>query len=324
MKALRRSAASFLCSLSLITLSTTAFAQYPEEPIRFVVPYPPGSVTDLLARTLGNHLAERWSQPVVVENRGGGGSVIGTDLVARAPADGYTILLVAPDLAINESLHKRLPYDARKSFAPVLQLVTSPTVLIVNPSLPVTSVEELLAFAKENPDKLTYASGGNGTVGHLGMELLKHMGGFEALHVPYKGTAAVVRAVMAGEVDLAFAQMSTVQSQMASGQLRALATASGERSNAMPDLPTVAEAGVQGYAADVWFGVVAPAATPAPIIQQLNTEMASVMDLPGVRQLLQAQGIEPRTGNPDEFARLIDNEIKKWADIVERTGSRVD
>lgn len=321
MKATGRFAAALLCSLGLLGV---AAAGYPEQPIRFVTPYPPGSVTDLLARTIGQHLSERWKQPVVVENKGGGGSVIGTDVVARAAPDGYTILMVAPDLAINESLHRSLPYHAQKSFAPVSLLVTSPTVLIVNPALPARSVPELLAHAKATPGKLAYASGGNGTVGHLGMELLKHMGGMQARHVPYKGTAAVVRAVLAGEVDMAFAQMSTVRPHLASGKLRVLATASGKRSQAMPDLPTVAEAGVPGYEADVWFGVVAPAGTPRGVIQRLNTEMAEILATPGVREQLQAQGIEPRTGSPEDFTRLIGSEMNKWAELVKRTGSHLD
>lgn len=322
MKASRRVAAALLFSFAM--LGTSAFAEYPEQPIRFITPYPPGSVTDLLARTIGQHLSERWKEPVVVENKGGGGSVIGTDQVARAAPDGYTILMVAPDLAINESLHKKLPYHAQKSFAPISLLVTSPTVLVVNPSIPVRNATELLAYAKANRGKLTYASGGNGTVGHLGMELLKHMGGFDARHVPYKGTAAVVSAVLAGQVDLAFAQMSTVRPHAASGKLRVLATASGKRSEAMPELPTLAEAGVPGYEADVWFGVIAPAGTPPAIVSRLNSEMASILALPAVRDQLRAQGIEPQTGTPDAFARLIASEMDKWREVVKRTGSRID
>lgn len=321
MKAIGRIAAALLCWLGLLGAASAA---YPEQPIRFVTPYPPGSVTDLLARTIGQHLSERWKQPVVVENKGGGGSVIGTETVARAAPDGYTILMVAPDLAINESLHKSLPYHAQKSFAPVSLLVTSPTVLIVNAALPATNVKELIAHLKANPGKLTYASGGNGTVGHLGMELLKHMGGVQARHVPYKGTAAVVRAVLAGEVDMAFAQMSTVRPHLPSGKLRALASASGKRSQAMPDLPTVAEAGVPGYEADVWFGVVAPAGTPPAIIQRLNGEMADILAIPTVREQLRTQGIEPRAGSPEDFGGLIGSEMNKWSELVKRTGSQLD
>lgn len=298
--------------------------QYPAKPIRFVVPYPPGSVTDLLARTIGQKMTENWKQPVIVENRGGGGSVIGTDVVAKAEPDGYTILMVAPDLAINQSLHAKLPYDAEKSFAPVSLLVTSPMVLCVNPSLPVNSIRELIDHAKSRPGALSYASGGNGTVAHLGMELLKDMAGVDIVHVPYKGTASVVRAVVAGEVPLAFAQMSTARPQQAEGKLRVLAIASGTRSPAMPELPTVAEAGVPAFKADVWFGIVAPAGTSADVVAKLNGEIRRIMELPEVRERLAPQGIESRTNTPQEFASYIKAEIGKWGNIVRKTGARID
>lgn len=297
---------------------------YPSKPIRFVAPYPPGSVTDILARIVGQKLTASWKQPVVVENRGGGGSVIGTDIVAKAPPDGYTILLVAPDLAINQSLRSQLPYDAQKSFAPVTLLVFGPTVLCVHPSLPVTNLRELIAYAKARPGQLSYASGGNGTVGHLGMELLKHMAGIDMVHIPYKGTAAVVTAVLTGEVQVAFAQMATVRPQFMSGKLRVLAVASGVRAQAMPDLPTVAEAGLPGFKADVWFGVVAPAGTPSAIVSRLNSEIGKIMRMPDVREQLLPQGIEPVTNTPEEFAALIHTEIAKWSELVKKTGARVD
>lgn len=325
MKLIRRFATLTATVFALGMLSGGAFAEeYPSKPIRLVAPYPPGSVTDLLARMIGQKLTESWKQPVIVDNRGGGGSVIGTDTVAKAPPDGYTILMVAPDLAINQSLHSKLPYDAQKSFAPVTLLVTSPTVLIVNPSLPVGNLRELIAYAKARPGRLSYASGGNGTVGHLGMEILKHLGGIDMLHVPYKGTAAVVSAVLAGEVQVAFAQMSTVRPHALSGKLRVLANASGVRSQAMPDVPTVAEAGLPGYKADVWFGLVAPAGTPGAIVSRLNREIGSILNMPDVRAQLLSQGIEPRPGTADEFAALIDTEIVKWGEIVRKTGSRLD
>ena len=325
MKLIRRFATLTATVFALGMLSGGAFAEeYPSKPIRLVAPYPPGSVTDLLARMIGQKLTESWKQPVIVDNRGGGGSVIGTDTVAKAPPDGYTILMVAPDLAINQSLHSKLPYDAQKSFAPVTLLVTSPTVLIVNPSLPVGNLRELIAYAKARPGRLSYASGGNGTVGHLGMEILKHLGGIDMLHVPYKGTAAVVSAVLAGEVQVAFAQMSTVRPHALSGKFRVLANASGVRAQAMPDVPTVAEAGLPGYKADVWFGLVAPAGTPGAIVSRLNREIGSILNMPDVRAQLLSQGIEPRPGTADEFAALIDTEIVKWGEIVRKTGSRLD
>ncbi|TAK87716.1 MAG: tripartite tricarboxylate transporter substrate binding protein [Betaproteobacteria bacterium] len=318
-----------------VRLATTALAlgipaggvsadEYPSKAIRFVAPYPPGSVTDLLARTIGQKLTESWKQPVLVENRGGGGSVIGTDIVAKAPPDGYTILMVAPDLAINQTLRSGLPYDAEKSFAPVARLVFSPTVLCVHPSLPVNNLRELIAHAKSRPGRLSYASGGNATVGHLGMELLKHMAGIDMVHVPYKGTAAVVTAVLTGDVQVAFAQMSTARPQHAAGKLRVLAVASGTRSQAMPELPTVAEAGLPGFKAEVWFGVVAPAGTPGGIISRLSSEMGRIMRMPDVQKQLLPQGIEPMTTTAEEFAAFLREEIVTWGELVKKTGARVD
>jgi tripartite-type tricarboxylate transporter receptor subunit TctC len=244
--------------------------------------------------------------------------------VAKAAPDGYSILMVAPDLAINESLRSKLPYNAEKSFAPVTLLVAAPMVLAVNPSFAVKNVNELIAYAKANPGKLSYASGGNGTVAHLGMELFKQMAGVDIVHVPYKGTAAVVQALVAGEVQVSFAQMATVRPQVPSGKLRALAVATATRAQAMPDLPTVAEAGVPGFKADVWFGVVAPAGTPGDIIAKLNKELVAIMHMPEVEEQLRRQGIEPMTSTPEEFAAFLRTDIKKWGDLVRKTGAHVD
>ena len=319
----------------LATVTATVFAlgmfsggaladEYPSRPIRFVVPYPPGSVTDLLARIIGQKLTESWKQPVVVENRGGASSIIGTDLVAKAPSDGYTILLVAAQLASNPSLHSKLPYDAEKSFAPVTLLVSSPTVLIVHPSLPVSNLRELIAYAKSRPGQLSYASGGNLTGSHLAGELLKHMAGIDMLHVPYKGTVAAVTAVLSGEVQVAFAQMSNVRPFILSGKLRALAVASGMRSQVMPDLPTVAEAALPGFKVEVWFGVVAPVGTPSAIVSRLNTEIGKIMSMPDVRKQLAPLGAEPVTNTPEEFAAFIRSEIANSAELVKKSGARVD
>ncbi len=325
MKLILRAALLTMAVFALAGIGNLASAEpYPAKPIRFVAPYPPGSVTDLLARIIAQKLTEKWAQPVIVENRGGGGSVIGTDAVAKAPPDGYSILMVAPDLAINESLRGKLPYDAEKSFAPVTLLVSAPMVLSVHSALAVNNVKELIAYAKAHPGQLSYASGGNGTVAHLGMELFKHMAGVDIVHVPYKGTAAVVKALITGEVQVAFAQMATIRPQIASGKLRVLAVATATRAQAMPDLPTVAEAGVPGYKADVWFGVVAPFGTPGEIIAKLNKELVAVMHLPEVEEQLRRQGIEPMTSTPEEFAAFLRSDIKKWGELVRRTGAHVD
>ena len=325
MKLILRVALLTMAVFALGGIGNPASAEpYPAKPIHFVAPYPPGSVTDLLARIIAKKLSEKWGQPVIVENRGGGGSVIGTDIVAKAAPDGYSILMVAPDLAINESLRSKLPYDAEKSFAPVSLLVSAPMVLAVHSSLAVNNVKELIAYAKAHPGQLSYASGGNGTVAHLGMELFKHMAGVDIVHIPYKGTAAVVQALLSGEVQVAFAQMATIKPQIASGKLRVLAVATSGRAQAMPDLPTVAEAGVPGFKADVWFGVVAPAGTPGEIIAKLNKELVAVMHMPDVEEQLRRQGIEPMTSTPEEFAAFLRADIKKWGELVRRTGAHVD
>lgn len=314
-----------MIAIALAAFQGNAVAdEFPARPIRIVVPYPPGSVTDLLGRLIAQRLNESWKQPVVVENRGGGGSVIGTEIVARAAPDGYTLLVVAPDIAINQSLRSKLPYDAEKSFAPVTLLVFSPTVLCVNPSLPVNTLRELISYAKARPGQLSYASGGNGTGAHLAMELLKSMAGVDILHVPYKGVAAAVTGLLAGEVQVEFAQMSTARAQFQAGKLRALAVSSSARSRAMPDLPTVAEAGLPGFKADVWFGIVAPAGTPAAIVARLNGEIGQIMRAAEVQQQLLPQGIEPAPGTPGEFAAFITAEIAKWGEVVHRTGARID
>ncbi|WP_051235856.1 tripartite tricarboxylate transporter substrate binding protein [Ottowia thiooxydans] len=324
MNTMLRFALPIMTMFALGGVCNAATDSYPEKPIRFVVPYPPGSVTDLLARTIGQKFTEKWGQPVIVENRGGGGSVIGTDVVAKAAPDGYSILLVAPDLAINESLRSKLPYHAEKSFAPVSLLVSAPMGLSVHSSLAVNNVQELIAHAKANPGKLSYASGGNGTVAHLGMELFKNLAGVDIVHVPYKGTAAVVQAQTSGEVQTSFAQMATLRPQISSGKLRVLAVATASRSQATPELPTVAEAGVPDFKADVWFGVVAPAGTPSQIIAKLNQELVAIMRMPDVDQKLRLQGIEPMTSTPEEFSTLLRADIKKWGDLVRKTGARVD
>jgi tripartite-type tricarboxylate transporter receptor subunit TctC len=324
-KPILRAALLTMAVFALGGIGNAASAEpYPSKPIHFIAPYPPGSVTDLIARTIGQKLTEKWGQPVIVENRGGGGSVIGTDVVAKAAPDGYSILMVAPDLAINESLRSKLPYDAEKSFAPVTLLVAAPMVLSVHSTLAVNNVKELIAYAKAHPGQLSYASGGNGTVAHLGMELFKQMAGVDIVHIPYKGTAAVVQSLITGEVQVAFAQMATVRPQIASGKLRVLAVATASRAQAMPDLPTVAEAGVPGYKADVWFGVVAPAGTPGDIIAKLNQELVAIMHMPDVVEQFRRQGIEPMTSTPGEFAAFLRADIRKWGELVRRTGAHVD
>ncbi len=309
---------------SAFAAAAAAQTSYPVKPIRFVVPYPPGGFTDILARLIGQKLSEQWSQPVLVENRGGGGSTIGTDLVAKAPPDGYTILMVAPDIAINPSLHAKLPYDTSQDFAPVSLVALGPIALVVHPALPVQSLGELIAYAKAAPHPLNYASGGNGTGGHLAMELFKTATGIRLVHIPYKGIGPGAADLVSGQVSLMFLQMAIARPHILAGRLRALGVAGNQRSQAMPQLPTLSEAGLPGFDVTPWFGVVAPAGTPPETVAKLGNEIGRIMRLPEVTQRLSAQGGEPITNTPEEFGAFIKTETLKWAKVVKESGARVD
>lgn len=302
-------------------------AHYPDKPIRLVVPYPPGGFTDILGRLIAEKLQPALGQPVIVDNRGGGGSTIGSAFVARAPADGYTLLLVGPDLAINESLQaKRLTYDARKDFAPIMQTAWSPMLLVANPSLQATSVAELVELAKARPGQINVGSGGNGSGAHLALELFKSRAGIDLTHVPYKGNGPATTDLLGGQISAMFLQYAVVKPYVDAGKLRALATPSSKRLAAMPEVPTVAETGgsLAGFDVQPWFGVVAPAGTPEPIIARLNTELSKVMRLPIVQERMVAGGAIPVTSTAPEFTRFINNEIARWGEIVKSSGAKAD
>jgi tripartite-type tricarboxylate transporter receptor subunit TctC len=289
-----------------------------------VVPYPPGGFTDILGRLVADRLGPRLGQPVVVENRGGGGSTIGTDLVAKAPADGYTLLLVAPDIAINESLLAKLPYSALTDFTPVMQAAWSPVILVIHPSVPAASVQELIQLAKAEPGKINFASGGNGTGAHLMLELFKSRAGIDVVHVPYKGVGPATAGLLGGQVSGMFLQMAVARPHIGAGRLRGLATPSPQRSPAMPDLPTISESGLPGFNVVPWFGFMVRAGTPTPIVSRLNAELASVLQMPDVRKQLADNGAEAVTGTPAEFAAFIQSEIARWARVVKESGAKVD
>jgi tripartite-type tricarboxylate transporter receptor subunit TctC len=314
-----------IAAVLLLTLAASGAAQpYPSRAIRFVVPYPPGGLTDVLARVISPKLAESFGQPVLVENRGGGGSTIGSDLVAKSAPDGHTLLLVAADLAINPSLLAKLPYDTGKDFAPVTQVAWGPQAVVVHPSLPVNSIRELLAYAKSAPRPLNYASGGNGTGAHLATELFKTMAGIQMVHVPYKGVGPATSDLLGGQVSLMFLQLAIAKPHIAAGKLRALAIAGAQRSQAVPELPTVAEAGVPGFDVNPWFGVVTRAESPREAVAKLSAEIARVMRLADVRERIAGQGAEIATSTPEEFAAFIKSEMVKWAKVVKDSGARVD
>ena len=305
--------------------SSVVFAQsYPSKPIRFIVPYPPGGLTDVVARTIAQKLTESWGQPVVIDNRGGAGGVIGTEMAAKAIPDGYTILMAGLPFAVSACVYSKLPYDPIKDFAPVTLVASTPLVLVVHPSLPAKSVKELIALAKSKPGQLNYASSGNGTGTHLSGELLKTMADIKMVHSPYKGGAPGVTALLGGEVQLMFTGLSSAMPHVKAGKLRALGVTTAKRSAAEPDLPTLAEAGLPGFEVDQWLGVLAPAKTPREIVTKFNVEIAKILHMPEVKSRYQKQGIDAVGSSPEQFASYVKAEIAKWAQVVKDSGTRVD
>jgi tripartite-type tricarboxylate transporter receptor subunit TctC len=308
-----------------LLLSIHAYAQsYPVKPVRIVVPFPPGGTSDILARTLGQKLAEEWGQQVVVDNRPGAGAKIGAENVARSAAEGYSLLILSTAHTINPSLYKKLAYDPVKDFAPVTMLVATSQVLVVHKSVPVSTLKEFIAFAKKHPGELLYSSAGSGSQPDLSAELFKTMTGINYVHVPYKGAPPAMVDLLAGHVALTFATAPSAVPYVKSGQLRALGVSTAKRIAALPDVPTIAEAGVPGYEATGWNGLVAPAGTPAPIIEKLNGAFVKVLRTPAVASYLSGQGADPDPGTAAEFAAYIKAEIAKWAKVVQDSGARVD
>ena len=315
--------ARLACALLLLALiCTAAGAQtaYPSKPIRLLVGYPPGGATDIVARILAQKLGERLGQPVVVDNLPGAGGIIATDKAAKAAPDGYTLLLANTAHGINPSLYKSLPYDAVASFAPVIKVADLTLVLVVNPAFPARSVRELIALAKARPGELHYASSGVGQSLHLAAELMKSMAGVDIVHVPYKGSAPARADLLAGQVEMMFESAIGVMPFVQAGRLRALGVSGAQRSPAMPDVPTLSEAGVAGYEASGWLGILAPAGTPAAIVASLNADMNAVLRQADVSGLLADNGADVAGGSPDQFAAFVATEIAKWAKVVKATG----
>lgn len=300
-------------------------ADYPVKPVRLVVPFPPGGTLDILARGLAPDLAGQLGQQIVVENRPGANGVIGYDLVARAPADGYTLLIGGGSgIAVHPALLSKLPYDPVKAFAPVSMLATFPSVLIATPSFPANSVQELIALAKATPGKLTYGSPGTGNVNHLVGEKFKSLAGVDLVHAPYKGAALVITDVIAGHVPIGFVLLPGALPQMRAGKLKALAVTSDQRVGATPNLPTMAEAGVPGLDLFDWAGILVPAGTPNEVISRLTQSISKVVRSPEIRQRWIEQGLEPRAATPDELAAVIKSDVDKWGRIVREAGIRVE
>jgi tripartite-type tricarboxylate transporter receptor subunit TctC len=305
-------------------LASPARAEFPDKTIRIVVPYTPGGFNDTLGRIVAQKFTDDWGIPAVVENRPGGGTLIGTDAVAKAPADGYTLLVVAFPFAVNPSLYAKLPYDTLKDFAPLILAGQTPNLLVVNNDVPVKSVKELIAVAKAKPGSLSYGSTGSGSSNHLSMELFRLMTGTDMIHVPYKGSAPMVTDLLGGHLQVAFDNTPNVLPQVKAGTLRALAITSARRSAMVPDIPTVAEAGVPGYEVGVWFGIVAPAATPPDVLAKLNAELDKILAMPDVKQKFADQGVEPVGGPPERFGEHLRVQIEKWGRVVKESGAKVE
>ena len=319
-------AASLVIAAATLAAPQPAAAQaYPTKPVRMVVPFPPGGSLDIAGRLIAQKLSEAWGQTVVVENKPGAGGNIGADLVAKSPPDGYTILLGALSThAVNPNLYKTMPYDAAKDFAPITLIAVTPNVLVVNASSPVNNVKEFIAYAKANPGKLAFGSGSSGSAGHLAGELFKVETGTDAVHIPFKGGAPATQALLAGDTQFMFDNLANAMAQVKAGKLRALAVTTAQRSALVPDLPTMAEAGLPGFDISTWYGFFAPAGTPPAIVAKWNADVARVLNSPDVRAKIVADGAEPSPDTPEQFSQFISRELAKYARIIKASGAKVD
>lgn len=310
-----------LCVL-LACLGTSA-QNYPTRPVRLVVGFPPGGAVDILGRIAAQQLTERLGQQFVVDNRGGAGGLVATEISARATADGYTLLFTSIPHVINPHLYKKVQYDAVKDFTPVVLFVTVPLMMAANPSLPAKTVKDLIAYAKSQPGKLNYASAGSGASSHLAMELFKSMAGVDINHIPYKGTGPLITDLIGGQVSLTIASAVPLSPQVRAGKLRGMAVTGPKRSPSFPDLPAIAET-VPGYEVVNWFGVLAPAGAPAVVVTRVNDELNKALTVTSIKDILRAQGADAVGGSAEEFARIIGADFPKWARVVRESGARVD
>jgi tripartite-type tricarboxylate transporter receptor subunit TctC len=311
---LRLSAASLLL-LSIATLAGAA-ENYPSRPIRFILPYPPGGGNDFVARVIAAKLAEKIRQQVVIDNRGGAHGIIATELTAKAPPDGYTIFMCGTGHALNPIMYRKLPYDSDKDFAPVSLAAVAPNILVVHPSVPATSVRELIALAKANPQSLRFGSAGGGGNSHLAGELLKQLAQIDVVHVPYRGTGPAATALLAGEVQMMFSTLPPVLTQMRAGKVRALAVTGAKRTAAAPEVPTIAESGLPGYEATGWWGILMPGKTPPAIVAALNADVVKVLNAESTKTQLAREGIEAAGGTAAQFAAHMRAEGLKWGPII--------
>jgi len=322
-----RSAAAGVTGLAIgmMLVCVDCVAQtFPARAIRVIVPFAPGGGTDILIRTVSPKLSEALGQQLVIDNRAGGGSTIGSELAAKAPPDGYTLLMVDTSFTTNPSLYSKLPYDSALDFAPVSLMAAAPVILIVHPSVPVKTVKEFVALAKSKPGQLNFASGGPGSSTHLGGELLKLVAGIDLVHIPYKGTGPAVADVLGGQVVMMFAGISSVKQHVAVGRLRAIAVTGQKRSPAMPEVPTFIESGLRGVDSGTYWGCLAPAATPKDIVNKLSTTIANVLKMGDIEKRLSDLGFDAIGGTPDQFATIIRSETEKWARVIKSAHVKLD
>ena len=313
---------AFLVALLLVPLGALA-QPWPSKPLRFIVPFPPGGFNDVLARTLAAELPKALGQPVVVENRAGANGIIGTEIAAKSPPDGYTLFSGGLPMAVAQSLYKT-PFDVTRDFTPLTLGGMSVNLLVVNPSLPVNDVRELVAYARARPGKVNYGSAGNGTSTHLAMELFKRMTGTFMLHIPYKGSSPMIVDMLGGQLDVMFDNMPNVLPHVKAGRMRALAVSSPSRTSLAPEFPTVSETGVPGYGVMVWYGVHVPAGTSHDIVQRLHAECVRILNSADVKAQFAKQGVEVQTNTPEQFAEFLKEEVARWAKVVQEAGIKAD
>jgi len=311
---LRRCAVA--AAITCVSAGITYAQPYPSKPVRIVVPFAPGGGTDVIARYLAAGMTESLKRQVIVDNRAGANAIVGTEVVARAPADGYTLLFVSSPHSVNPSMYAKLPYDTLRDFAPVAMVASSPYFLVIHPSLPVRNVKELVALARKQPDQILYGSGGSGSSAHLTAELFNQMAGVKLREVPFKGAGPALIGALTGEVALVFGNALTVKPHIESGRLRALGIASAQRSRSAPDLPTISEAGVPGFRSDAVLGMLAPARTPRAIIDTLNAEAHKVMRQPDSVEAMRRMAVDIALSTPEEFGQLIESEMQRWSKVV--------
>ena len=322
---LRTLALILLAAIALVAPPMAGAQAYPSRPVKLVVPFPPGGSLDIAGRLIAQRLTEMWGQAVVVENKPGAGGNIGADFVAKSTPDGYTILLGALSThAVNPNLYAKMPYDAVKDFAPITLIATTPNVLVVNAATPVGNVREFIAWTRANPGKLAFGSGSNGSAGHLAGDLYKVDTGTDAVHIPFKGGAPATQALLAGDTQFMFDNLANAMAQVKAGKLKALAVTTAERSKLVPELPTMAEAGLQGFDISTWYGLFAPAGTPTAIVAKWNADVTKILTTPDMRAKLMADGAEPAPDTPEQFAQMISRELAKYARIIKASGAKVD